>query len=110
MKWKIPIPTATRGRRQGAMHWQIAMVAALLLLVILAATAIAHDPSVTEIEQSAPTTATAADVERPTSQTQQLTLRNVAAEVGLTFVHGAFRESIAEDPAAMMGGGLCWLD
>ncbi len=38
------------------------------------------------------------------------TLRNVAAEAGLNFQHGAFKESIAEDPAAMMGGGLCWLD
>ena len=39
-----------------------------------------------------------------------LTLRDVAAEAGLTFRHGAFQASIAEDPAAMMGGGLCWLD
>lgn len=39
-----------------------------------------------------------------------LTLRDVAAEAGLTFQHGAFIESIAEDPVAMMGGGLCWLD
>jgi hypothetical protein len=40
----------------------------------------------------------------------ELKLRNVAAEVGLVFRHGAFKESIAEDPVAMMGGGLCWLD
>jgi hypothetical protein len=39
-----------------------------------------------------------------------LTLRNVAAEAGLTFRHGSFQESIAADPVAMMGGGLCWLD
>ena len=38
------------------------------------------------------------------------TLRDVATEVGLTFQHGAFRQSISEDPVAMMGGGLCWLD
>ncbi len=38
------------------------------------------------------------------------TLRDVAAEAGLDFRHGAFRESLAEDPVAMMGGGLCWLD
>ena len=39
-----------------------------------------------------------------------LTFRDIAAEAGLSFHHGAFRESISEDPAAMMGGGLCWLD
>lgn len=38
------------------------------------------------------------------------TLRDVAQEVGLTFTHGAFRESLDMDPVAMMGGGLCWLD
>jgi cytochrome c peroxidase len=37
-------------------------------------------------------------------------LRDVAAEVGLDFRHGAFRTAISEDPAAAMGGGLCWLD
>jgi hypothetical protein len=35
---------------------------------------------------------------------------NVAAEVGLDFQHGAFHTGIYEDPAAMMGAGLCWLD
>jgi len=37
-------------------------------------------------------------------------LKNVAAESGLIFKHGAFKESMSEDPAAMMGGGLCWID
>lgn len=36
--------------------------------------------------------------------------RNVAADVGLDFQHGAFRSSIYDDPAAGMGAGLCWLD
>lgn len=36
--------------------------------------------------------------------------REVAREVGLTFRHGAFRWSATPDPAAMMGGGICWLD
>lgn len=40
----------------------------------------------------------------------ELRLRNVAQEAGLIFKHGAFKESISEDPVAMMGGGLCWLD
>ena len=35
---------------------------------------------------------------------------DVAAEVGLDFRHGAFRWSVTRDPAAMMGGGVCWLD
>ena len=40
------------------------------------------------------------------------TLRFVdaAPEVGLDFVQAAFRNGPAADPAAMMGGGLCWLD
>ncbi len=35
---------------------------------------------------------------------------NVAMQVGLNFQHGAFRTAIFEDPAAMMGAGLCWID
>ena len=35
---------------------------------------------------------------------------DVAAEVGLEFRHGAFQTGISDDPAAMMGGGLCWID
>ena len=34
----------------------------------------------------------------------------VADEVGIDFRHGAFRWDVSDDPAAMMGGGLCWLD
>lgn len=37
-------------------------------------------------------------------------LTDVAASVGLSFRHGAFRFGMSADPAAMMGGGLCWLD
>jgi len=40
----------------------------------------------------------------------QLEFTNVAHEVGLDFRHGAFRWGASPDPAAMMGGGLCWLD
>lgn len=35
---------------------------------------------------------------------------DVASEVGLDFRHGAFQTGISDDPAAMMGGGLCWID
>src|SRR6266571_5965955 len=37
-------------------------------------------------------------------------LKNVAKQVGLDFRQGAFRFGVSADPAAMMGGGLCWLD
>ena len=37
-------------------------------------------------------------------------LTNVAAQAGLDFRQGAFRFGVSPDPAAMMGGGLCWLD
>jgi hypothetical protein len=39
-----------------------------------------------------------------------LELVNVAKEVGLNFRHGVFRWDVTPDPAAMLGGGLCWLD
>jgi putative MFS transporter len=41
---------------------------------------------------------------------RQLRLTNVAPKVGLDFRQGAFRFGVTPDPAAMMGGGLCWLD
>ena len=37
-------------------------------------------------------------------------LEDVAQDVGLDFVNGAFRFGISNDTTAMMGGGLCWLD
>ncbi len=37
-------------------------------------------------------------------------LTDVAAQAGLGFRQGAFRYGVTNDPAAMMGGGLCWLD
>ena len=38
------------------------------------------------------------------------TLTDVATSVGLDFRQGAFRFGVTGDEAAMMGGGLCWLD
>jgi hypothetical protein len=35
---------------------------------------------------------------------------DVAAEVGIDFQHGAFATEVVDDPAAMMSGGVCWLD
>src|SRR3954470_15671057 len=37
-------------------------------------------------------------------------LTNVAAQAGIAFRQGAFRYGIANEPSAMMGAGLCWLD
>jgi hypothetical protein len=39
-----------------------------------------------------------------------LELTDVAHSVGLTFRQGAFRWQVSPDPAAMLGGGVCWLD
>jgi Na+-translocating ferredoxin:NAD+ oxidoreductase RnfD subunit len=41
---------------------------------------------------------------------RKLRLVNVAPKLGLGFRQGAFRYSMAYDPQAMMGGGVCWLD
>ena len=35
---------------------------------------------------------------------------DVAAQAGVSFTHGAFRDAIYDDAVAAMGGGLCWLD
>jgi Na+-translocating ferredoxin:NAD+ oxidoreductase RnfD subunit len=37
-------------------------------------------------------------------------LQDVAARVGLDFEQSAFRFGVTNEPEAMMGGGLCWLD
>ena len=37
-------------------------------------------------------------------------LTDVAQQVGLDFRQGSFRFGVSNDPPAMMGGGLCWLD
>lgn len=60
---------------------------------------------------SEPKVAAGADVDRP-SMPSMATVRfdDVAAEVGLDFRHGAFQWETSGDPAAMMGGGLCWID
>jgi ASPIC and UnbV/FG-GAP-like repeat len=46
----------------------------------------------------------------PAEQESGTPLVEVAAEVGLDFRHGAFRNGPSPDAPAMMGGGLCWLD
>jgi Na+-translocating ferredoxin:NAD+ oxidoreductase RnfD subunit len=40
----------------------------------------------------------------------RFSFNDVAQQVGLDFTNGVFRYGVTNDPAAMMGGGLCWLD
>ncbi len=55
--------------------------------------------------------AVGADVDRPSAPSIDLVrFENVAADVGLVFRHGAFQFGTDPDPAAMMGGGVCWID
>jgi hypothetical protein len=55
--------------------------------------------------------AVGADLDRPVDPAmERVVLTDVAAEVGLDFRHGAFQWGTTGDPAAMMGGGVCWLD
>lgn len=49
-------------------------------------------------------------VVRATGPLAAVRLQDVASQVGLDFRHGAFRFGISNDEAAMMGGGVCWLD
>ena len=44
------------------------------------------------------------------SATAAFSFTNVAQAVGLRFRQGAFRFKRSNDPVAMMGGGLCWID
>ena len=56
-----------------------------------------------------PTHEAAADPVR-TPSPDGLAFTDVAEDVGLDFRHGAFRWEVSGDPAAMLGGGVCWLD
>jgi Na+-translocating ferredoxin:NAD+ oxidoreductase RnfD subunit len=49
-------------------------------------------------------------VARATGPLADVRLQDVAAQVGLDFRQGAFRFGVSNDVAAMMGGGVCWLD
>ncbi|MFQ5557253.1 MAG: ScyD/ScyE family protein, partial [Acidimicrobiales bacterium] len=51
-----------------------------------------------------------AAVAEPVEASAAWQLVDVAADVGLDFVHGSFAESVSMDPVAAMGGGLCWID
>jgi hypothetical protein len=93
------------------MNWKIGIPASLLFSAVLLLIAFTANigQSTTQPAQAATPTPVPEQTPAP-SQPQELRLSNVAERAGLTFIHGAFRESVAEDPVAMMGGGLCWLD
>ncbi len=58
------------------------------------------------VPDAAPVTEAPAEDAAP----RAMVLVDVAEEQGLDFTHGAFRWDVSGDRAAMMGGGLCWLD
>ncbi len=62
-------------------------------------------------ESDEPTVADGAETDRPAEPSMDaVRFTDVAAEVGIDFRHGAFQWETRGDPAAMMGGGLCWID
>ncbi len=42
--------------------------------------------------------------------TGKITFSDVAVASGVDFHHGSFATQVFQDPAASMGGGLCWID
>jgi hypothetical protein len=99
------------------MNWKIVVPASILLMLILMAASRfvgngdqAADAEMLEAVTEPVTEPVAERVAMGSTAATTPILRDVAADVGLTFKHGAFQESIDMDPIAMMGGGLCWLD
>ena len=90
------------GRRSAVRAARLAGLAAAALVLALAA-------GVAGCSGSSPTSASALVDPGPPSE-RGFELVDVAAEVGLDFRHGAFREGPSPDAPAMTGGGLCWLD
>ncbi len=78
-------------------------LSALGLLCVLAA--------VTSCGSDDVVVADGAETDRPVEPSMDaVRFTDVAAEVGLDFRHGAFQWETSGDPAAMMGGGVCWID
>lgn len=51
------------------------------------------------------------DTDRPrTASMADVTYHDVAEDLGVDFQHGAYQWGTRGDPAAMMGGGVCWID
>ncbi len=73
---------------------------------LLAGAAVAALAAACTSDASTPTESRETDSETPTAAR----FVDVASDVGIGFRHGAFRWDVTPDPAAMMGGGVCWLD
>jgi Na+-translocating ferredoxin:NAD+ oxidoreductase RnfD subunit len=58
----------------------------------------------------APTASPSGPLPKGTAAFAGVHLTNVAKQTGLVFQQGAFHYGMSADTAAMMGGGLCWLD
>jgi Na+-translocating ferredoxin:NAD+ oxidoreductase RnfD subunit len=50
------------------------------------------------------------DLPKGTPSFAKTQLEDVAQQVGLNFTQDAFHFSMSDEPPAMMGGGVCWLD
>lgn len=62
------------------------------------------------VDTSVPAVSVSSETRDEAPQQNDWRFRNVTEEVGLDFQHGAFVTGLSEDPAAMMGAGLCWID
>ncbi|MFL5931607.1 MAG: FG-GAP-like repeat-containing protein [Gaiellaceae bacterium] len=90
--------------RRGLPLMALAIAAALVALAGAAVVAVLGD------EGSSPPAAEAGPYRPGTPDLAAVRLEDVAGEVGLSFRQGAFRFGVSNDPVAMMGGGLCWID
>ncbi|HKH32211.1 MAG TPA: FG-GAP-like repeat-containing protein [Gaiellaceae bacterium] len=81
----------------------LAIAAALIALAAAAVVAVLNDGS-------SPRAAGARPYRPGTPDLAAVRLEDVAGRVGLGFRQGAFRFGVTNDPVAMMGGGLCWID
>ncbi|HKF90953.1 MAG TPA: VCBS repeat-containing protein, partial [Acidimicrobiia bacterium] len=90
--------------RRGLPVIALAIAAALVALAGAAVVAVLTDGG------SSPPAAEARPYRPGTPDLAALRLEDVAGEVGLSFRQGAFQFGVSNDPVAMMGGGLCWID
>ena len=63
-----------------------------------------------EAEATAPVTPAARAAEGHSGLREDAVSKDVAQQVGLNFTQDAFHYSMSDEPPAMMGGGVCWLD
>jgi hypothetical protein len=85
-------------------------VKVLAIAAVLVALAAAAVVAVVSGDDSSPETGGARPYRPGTPDLAAVHLEDVASRVGLDFRQGAFRFGVSNDPVAMMGGGLCWID